>query len=139
MLQTPVSQAACTLPTLPAPTSLLAPWATAQQALVVVGSRLDLVVLGLVDPVLEVRLVGLVELADVAAAVDVVVVAAADAEVEVDAVVEADEVVKVVKVVEVVEAVIKRGWIFQPNDALARRTLPPSSHCLWLIIMFCTF
>lgn len=136
MLQTPVSQAACTLPTLPAPTSLLAPWATAQQALVVVGSRLDLVVLGLVDPVLEVRLVGLVELADVAAAVDVVVVAAADAVVEVDAVVEADEVVKVV---EVVEAVIKRGWIFQPNDALARRTLPPSSHCLWLIIMFCTF
>lgn len=95
MLRTPVSQAACTLPTLPAPASSRAPWATAQQAPAVVGSQLELVVVLLVQLVREACLVARVEVVDVAAAVDAVVVA--------DAVVVVDVVVVVVDVVEVLK------------------------------------
>lgn len=94
--RTPVSQAACTLPTLPAPASPLVEWATAQQARAVVGSRLELVVVELVDLVREALLVAMVELA--------VAVVVADAVVAVDAV-EVEDVVEEVEgvVVEEVE------------------------------------
>lgn len=72
ILRTPVSQAACTLPTLPAPASPLVEWATAQQARAVVGSRLELVVVELVDLVREALLVAMVELADAVEVEDVV-------------------------------------------------------------------
>lgn len=101
-----------------------------------VGSRLELVVLELVDLVLEAWRVVMVELGDVAAAEDAVV--AADAVVEVDAVVEADEVEEMV--IDVVKAVVNKGWTeIQPNRALTRRALPSSPHCLWPNIRYCTF
>lgn len=96
MLRTPVSQAVCILPTLPAPTSSRVPWATAQQAPAVVGSRLELVVVLLVHLVREARLVAMVELVDVAAAVDAVVAADAVVVVVVDVVVVEEDVVEVV-------------------------------------------
>lgn len=72
ILRTPVSQAACILPTLPAPASPLVEWATAQQARAVVGSRLELVVVELVDLVREALLVAMVELADAVVVADAV-------------------------------------------------------------------
>lgn len=89
MLRTPVSQAVCILPTLPAPTSSRVPWATAQQVPAVVGSRLELVVVLLVHLVREAWLVATVELVDAVVAADAVVV--------VDVVVVVVDVVEVVK------------------------------------------
>lgn len=78
MLRTPVSQAVCILPTLPAPTSSRVPWATAQQVPAVVGSRLELVVVLLVHLVREAWLVDAVVAADAVVVVDVVVVVVVD-------------------------------------------------------------
>jgi len=72
ILRTPVLQAACTLPTLPAPASPRALWATAQQARAVVESRLELVVVQLLDLVREALLVAMVELAAAVVVTDAV-------------------------------------------------------------------
>lgn len=130
MLRTPVSQAVCTLPTPPVPTSLRGPWETAQQAPAVVESRLELVVVLLVDLVREALLVAMVDLADVAAAVDAVV--AADAVVDVE-----------VEVVDVVEAVVKKRLDQNPAFSLSERCslmqAPTSPFDLQPIVMYCTF
>lgn len=133
MLRTPVSQAVCTLPTPPVPTSPRAPWETAQQAPAVVGLRLELVVVLLVDLVREALLVAMVDLADVVAAVDAVV--AADAVVDVE-----------VEVVDVVEAVVKKRLdqkssqtAFSLRERCSLMQAPSSPFDLRPIVMYCTF
>lgn len=137
MLRTPVSQAICTLPTPPVPTSPRAPWETAQQAPAVVGSRLELVVVLLVDLVREALLVAMVDLADVAAAVDAVVAADAVVDVVVDVEVE---------VVDVVEAVVKKRLdqkssqtAFSLRERCSLMQAPTSPFDLRPIVMYCTF